>query len=119
MVSSNASFSAEDIIAAASPSQTLFYQLYKNANDAVAEKRVREIEALGYKAIFLTVDAVNIGNREFDTRVPWVLEDMERGTPKYYVEGEVDEAELLGTAGALIAKDDRDMTWEKVGLHLL
>lgn len=119
MVSSNASLSYSDIISCASPSQTLFFQLYKHANDKLAEERVREVERLGYKAIWLTVDAIVPGNRERDIRSPWVLEEMERGST-FYEEDTVDEkaggrdANVFGTAGALIANDDRDMTWEKV-----
>ena len=63
MVSSNASLSYAEIIASAVPSQPLFFQLYKHVNDAIAEQRVREVEILGYKAIWLTVDAIVAGNR--------------------------------------------------------
>lgn len=115
MVSSNASLSAEEIMAASAPSQTLFFQLYKHANDAIAEKRVRDVERLGYKAIWLTVDAIVPGNREKDVRSPWVVEDMEMGQTKVFEEsGAEEETNIFGTAGALIANDDRDMTWEKV-----
>jgi L-lactate dehydrogenase (cytochrome) len=119
MVSSNASLSYAEIIASAAPSQTLFFQLYKHANNDVAERRVREVERLGYKAICLTVDAIVPGNRERDIRSPWDLEDMERGKPEVHGEitdGVLSGAEIntLGTAGALIVNDDRDMTWETV-----
>ncbi|KAJ7235876.1 FMN-dependent dehydrogenase-domain-containing protein [Mycena haematopus] len=114
MVSSNSSMSYDEIIQAVPPSQPLFFQLYKHANDAEAEKRVREVERLGYKAIFLTVDAVIPGNRERDIKSPWVMEDLELGYPEVYVEGAEVKADNFGTAGALIAHDDRDMTWEKV-----
>jgi L-lactate dehydrogenase (cytochrome) len=120
MVSSNASASYAEIIQAAPPSQPLFFQLYKNADDAVAEKRIREVERLGYKAIFLTVDAVIPGNREKDVKSPWVMEDLERGSPKVHVDGEVEGGDtVFGTAGALIAHDDRDLTWEKVGEQMV
>ncbi|KAJ7619164.1 FMN-dependent dehydrogenase-domain-containing protein [Mycena polygramma] len=112
MVSSNASASPAEIIAAVPPSQPLFFQLYKHRDDAVAEKRVHEMERLGYKAIFLTVDAVIPGNRERDIKAPWVMEDLERGTPLLHVEGE-GEGNVSDTASALIANDDRNMTWEK------
>ena len=116
IVSSNASLSYSDIIEATAPSQVIFFQLYKHANDAIAEQRVREVERLGYKAIFLTVDAIVAGNRERDIRNPWELEDEERGTPQYWSEtGPTEEVvDGMGTAGALIANDDRNMTWEKV-----
>ncbi|KAH6917254.1 cytochrome b2 [Coprinopsis sp. MPI-PUGE-AT-0042] len=114
MVSSNASLSYAEIMAAAAPSQSLFFQLYKNKDDAVAEARVREVEQLGYKAIFLTVDAIVAGNREADIRSPWTLEDQESGTtPVLDENAPVDEINLGGTAGALVNNDDRDMTWEK------
>ncbi|KAK7465686.1 hypothetical protein VKT23_005658 [Stygiomarasmius scandens] len=114
MVSSNASLSYEEIAKAASPSQTLFFQLYKHQDDAIAEKRVRDVEKLGYKAIWLTVDAIVPGNRERDIKSPWVLEEQD-GPPKYYTEGEgsADQTNIFGTAGALIVNDDRDMTWER------
>ncbi|KAJ4486303.1 FMN-dependent dehydrogenase-domain-containing protein [Lentinula aciculospora] len=114
MVSSNASFSYAEIAAASSPSQTLFFQFYKHKDDAIALKRIREIEQLGYKAIFLTVDAVVPSNRERDVRSPWVLDDQEEGL-KVYNDGEsvADSDPGLGVAGALIVNDDRDMTWKK------
>jgi L-lactate dehydrogenase (cytochrome) len=97
------------IIAAASPSQILFFQLYKHANDELATKRVREVEALGYKAIWLTVDALVPGNREDDIRVPWVLEENNQGSQS------TDGVDFGGTAGGFVKNDDRDMTWEKAG----
>ena len=118
MVSSNASFSPRDIMEAADNSQTLFFQLYKHESDRIAEKLVREVEKLGYKAIFLTVDALTAGNRERDIRCPWILEDEENGGPtEFYVEdiAPSKEVDILGTAGALVSNNDRDMTWEKAG----
>ena len=115
MVSSNSSLSYSEIMNAASPSQTLFFQFYKNAKDSVAEKRVWEIDSLGYKAIFLTVDAIVVGNRERDIRNPWQLEDEEKGAPTYWSESDdLEEVDGMGTAGAFIANDDRNMTWERV-----
>ncbi|KAF9068094.1 FMN-dependent dehydrogenase-domain-containing protein [Rhodocollybia butyracea] len=114
MVSSNASLSYAEIAAASSPSQTLFFQLYKHKDDAIALKRIQEVEQLGYKAIFLTVDAIVPGNRETDIKSPWFLDDQENGTKVYNDgEGAADTNSGLGTAGALIVNDDRDMTWEK------
>ncbi|KAG6846016.1 hypothetical protein H0H87_011064 [Tephrocybe sp. NHM501043] len=115
MVSSNASLSYDEIMAAAASSQPLFFQLYKNVDDTIAEKRVRDVEKLGYKAIWLTVDALVPGNREKDIRAPWFLDDMETGKPEYHTEaaGTQSGDAGFGTAGALIANDDRDMTWEK------
>ncbi|KAL7285641.1 hypothetical protein ACG7TL_000746 [Trametes sanguinea] len=128
MVSSNASLSYAQIAEArVHPSQPLFFQLYKHRDDRIAEQRVREVVALGYNAIFLTVDAIVAGNRERDIRAPFELEEQEREAdkaderkgggkaaadiPAKQKDGE--GVNLLGTAGALIANDDLDMTWEK------
>ena len=123
MISTNASLSPAQIAAArVSPEQTLFFQLYKKKEDALALKLIREVEALGYSAIFLTVDAVVPGSRERDIKSPWVLEDQEReaeGKPQS-VDDPQDEAvgSTLGTAGELISGNDADMTWEKVCTHI-
>ena len=119
MLSTNASLSSAQISAArVSPEQTLFFQLYKKKEDALALELIREVEALGYSAIFLTVDAVVPGSRERDIKAPWVLEDQEReaeGKPQP-VDDPQDEADgnTLGTAGELITGNDGNMTWEKV-----
>ncbi len=115
MVSSNASLSPSTVKEAADPSQTLFFQLYKHRDDGIAEIRVHEVESLGYKAIFLTVDAIVASNRERDVRSQWVLEEEEHG-PIYFQpddSNKSEEANFLGTAGALVANDDRDMMWQK------
>lgn len=116
MVSSNASLSLDTIMESAEPSQTIFFQLYKHRNDEVAEKRVREVERLGYRAIVLTVDTVVAGNRERDIRSPWILEEEENGPTEFPQNSDRKEVNVLGTAGAFVANDDRDMTWQKVSL---
>ncbi|KAK0185061.1 FMN-dependent dehydrogenase-domain-containing protein [Armillaria mellea] len=114
MVSSNASLSYAEIAAAASPSQPLFFQLYKSNDDATAAKRVREVERLGYKAIWLTADAIVAGKREVDIRSPWELESMENGKPTYHSDlDSLEPVDETGTAGALVSKDDQNMSWEK------
>lgn len=119
VVSTNASFSASEIAAArVSPTQPLFFQLYKKRDDSEAEKLVNEVEALGYNAIFLTVDVVTAGRRDRDIKAPFVLEDQERGTTKRQPSVEDPqggEADMMGMAGALVAANDVDMTWEKAG----
>jgi L-lactate dehydrogenase (cytochrome) len=101
MVSSNASMSPSEIMKFAHPSQTLFFQLYKHRNDRIAEERVREAERLGYKAIFLTVDALVAGNRERDIRSPWVLEEQESG-PVYFEPNSGDNLEEVNTSGTAV-----------------
>ncbi|KIM85387.1 hypothetical protein PILCRDRAFT_778154 [Piloderma croceum F 1598] len=128
IVSSNASLSYEAIAdARPDPNQVLWFQLYKNKDIMKAEARVKEVVKLGYKAICLTVDAIVPGNREKDIRAPWVLDNMENlGGAKWGDvvrqpgDAEVEEKEIniMGTAGALISNDDRDMTWSETILWL-
>ncbi|KDQ63607.1 hypothetical protein JAAARDRAFT_189164 [Jaapia argillacea MUCL 33604] len=127
MVSSNASLSYASIAEAALslrtthpniPPTTLFFQLYKHKTDSIAIERIREVERLGYKAIFLTVDAPVPGNRERDIKAPFVIEAQEaeaeaKGGKEAPLVNKDDDEEIsrTGTAGALIQNDDRDMSW--------
>ncbi|KAG9314482.1 FMN-dependent dehydrogenase-domain-containing protein [Chiua virens] len=116
MVSSNSSMSYGRIAAArGSPDHPIFFQLYKHKDDATAAKRIQEVEAQGYNAIFLTVDALVPSNREMDTRAPHYLEDLENEGVRRQTDSKDDEEELnmLGTAGGLIINNDIDMTWER------
>lgn len=119
MVSTNASFSPSEIASArVSPTQSLFFQLYKKREDSEAERLVKEVEALGYNAIFLTVDAIVAGRRDRDIKAPFVLEDQEKEVAKQrpsVEEPQEEEENILGTSGALVAANDVDMTWERVG----
>lgn len=124
MVSTYASLSLAEVAAArVSPDQTLFFQLYKQKEDKLALELIREVEALGYSAIFLTVDAVVLGSRERDIRAPWVLEDQEReaeGKPSAVDAHDPQDGaseDYLGIAGGFIVGEDMDMTWEKVRYH--
>ena len=124
MVSSNSSCSfAELAQARTSPEQPLFFQLYKNRDDQTAMAKVKHVEELGYKAIFLTVDAVVMSNRERDIKAKSAEQDemasmQEAGrsttaSQRQDLEDDDEAFDTSGTAGALIASSDRDMTWEK------
>lgn len=126
MVSSNASLSYTEIAhSRVRPDQVLFFQLYKNKDNAIAAQRIHDVERLGYKAIFLTVDAPITGNRERDVRSSWELEEInaigqEKGNAdlpltRAQVEMEEDmDTDTSGTAGGLLVNDDIDMTWHEV-----
>lgn len=115
MVSSNASLSFSSIAESRyTPDQPLFFQLYKKREDAVALARIREVESLGYNAIFLTVDAIVAGNRERDIRAPFDLAKQEQDIAEKQTSVEDPNSDAgLGVAGALVAGDDSDMTWEQ------
>lgn len=109
MVSSNSSCSfAELAQSRISQEQPLFFQLYKYKNDEAAKARIKHVEELGYNAIFLTVDAVVLSNREREIKA----------TPPGEDDLGEDELDLHGAAGARIANNDADMTWEKVEIFV-
>ena len=130
MVYSNVSLSLAEIAKAqVKPSQVLFFQLYKNKDNAVALRRIREVEGLGYKAIFLTVDAPITGNRERDDRSFWELEEINSvGKGKNLAklphssaqvnDFEETETDTNGAAGGLLVNGDVDMTWNEVSLQI-
>ena len=68
MVPTLSSCSLEEIIAARSPGQPLFFQLYVNANREVCQEIVEAAEKAGCSALFITVDAPQLGRRERDMR---------------------------------------------------
>lgn len=63
-----ASCSLEDMTSARTPQQTQFFQLYVNKNRDMTLQLVRKAEQLGCKALFITVDAPQLGRRERDMR---------------------------------------------------
>lgn len=67
-VSNNASYSIKDIVATA-PHHPPFFQLYVNKNRAASEALLQQVDSLGIRTIFLTVDAPVAGKREADERV--------------------------------------------------
>ena len=70
-VSTNASFPLREIVDAVDRDKNMpfFFQLYVDKNRSKSEKLLKEVEALGVKAIFVTVDAPVPGKREADERV--------------------------------------------------
>ena len=135
MVSHYASVSRPELMAArVSPSQPLFFQLYPDREKSRSEAVLREVEALGFSAVFMTVDGPVNGNRERDLRAPFELEEQERlveearrasGRPgesgelperpedadNKLVEGEL---VLVGTSGGLRTTAELDMSWTDV-----
>jgi L-lactate dehydrogenase (cytochrome) len=74
-VSTSASFPVQDIFGAVTstpggqPDIPMFFQLYVDKNRSKSEKLLKEVERLGAKGIFVTVDAATAGKREADERV--------------------------------------------------
>ncbi|KAL9604954.1 MAG: hypothetical protein Q9219_000142 [cf. Caloplaca sp. 3 TL-2023] len=72
-VSTNASFSIDEIASALPPTSSspppLFFQLYVNKDRAQSERLLRTVWDSGVRTIFLTVDSPIAGKREADERV--------------------------------------------------
>ncbi|KPV74993.1 uncharacterized protein RHOBADRAFT_53905 [Rhodotorula graminis WP1] len=66
--SNHCSVAHHDLAAAARPSQTLFFQLYVHRERWRSEKQLADANAMGFKAVIITVDVAVPGNRELDLR---------------------------------------------------
>jgi len=62
------SYSLDEMLGAMAPGQICWVQLYVNADREVTKKYVQKAEAAGCKALFITVDAPQLGRREKDMR---------------------------------------------------
>ncbi|KAI0447900.1 FMN-dependent dehydrogenase-domain-containing protein [Xylaria telfairii] len=72
MIPTLASCSFDEIVDAARGDQVQWLQLYVNADRAITERIVRHAEVRGCKALFITVDAPQLGRREKDMRSKFV-----------------------------------------------
>eukprot|EP00759_Apiculatamorpha_spiralis_P037342 PhF_6_TR37210/c0_g1_i1/m.54857/K00101/lldD; L-lactate dehydrogenase (cytochrome) len=72
MVPTFSSKTLEEIQAAKGENQVQFFQLYINSDRSQSERLLKKVEALGYKAVFVTVDAPKLGRREKDMRSKYV-----------------------------------------------
>ena len=72
MIPTLASCSLDEITAARTDGQVQFFQLYVNQNRTITETLVRKAEAKGCKALFITVDAPQLGKREKDMRLKFI-----------------------------------------------
>jgi len=68
------SLTVEEITAVKKPGQIHFMQLYVNTDRKKTESLVRRAEKCGCKALFVTVDAPQMGRREKDMRMKYVPE---------------------------------------------
>jgi len=66
------SLTVEEITAVRKPGQIHFMQLYVNTDRKKTEKLIRRAEKCGCKALFVTVDAPQMGRREKDMRMKYV-----------------------------------------------
>ncbi|KAJ3053544.1 hypothetical protein HK097_003973, partial [Rhizophlyctis rosea] len=107
MMPTLASCSLAEMTAARAPGQTQWFQLYVNSDRRVTGTLVKRAETLGAKALFITVDAPQLGRREKDMRTKFVDD-----APDVQDEGTVDRNK--GAARAISAFIDPSLSWDDI-----
>ncbi|KAI0263845.1 FMN-dependent dehydrogenase-domain-containing protein [Gloeopeniophorella convolvens] len=75
MIPTLSSCSFDELVDGAQPGQVQFFQLYVNRDRAITKRIVQHAEKRGIKALFITVDAPQLGRREKDMRMTFEAED--------------------------------------------
>lgn len=110
MISTLASCSPEEIISAApSDEQIQWYQLYVNSDRKITDELVKSVEKLGVKALFVTVDAPSLGQREKDMKLKF---SNSKAGPKAMKKTDVEESK--GASRALSKFIDPSLTWKDI-----
>merc|ERR1719277_998334 len=111
MLPTLSSYTLDEMLAARQPGQELFAQLYVNPERSRSEEYVRKLEAAGVKALFITVDAPQLGRREKDMRNKFTQQGSDvQGDDED--EGEVDRSQ--GATRAISSYIDPGLNWEDV-----
>ncbi|KAF5354998.1 hypothetical protein D9756_005488 [Leucocoprinus leucothites] len=108
MIPTLASCSFDEIVDAAQPGQPLFLQLYVNRDREITKKYVQHAEKRGVKALFITVDAPQLGRREKDMRMKAVDDN---GTAKVQ-DGQQDVKKNEGISRAISSFIDPSLSWK-------
>eukprot|EP00933_Yihiella_yeosuensis_P045475 TRINITY_DN4085_c0_g1_i1.p1 TRINITY_DN4085_c0_g1~~TRINITY_DN4085_c0_g1_i1.p1 ORF type:complete len:512 (+),score=164.96 TRINITY_DN4085_c0_g1_i1:79-1614(+) len=111
MLPTLSSYTLDEMLAAAAPDQSLFAQLYVNPERSRSEEYVKKLEAAGVKALFVTVDAPQLGRREKDMRNKFTQQGSDVQTEDED-EGEVDRSQ--GAARAISSYIDAGLCWDDV-----
>ncbi|KAI9201839.1 FMN-dependent dehydrogenase family protein [Polychytrium aggregatum] len=106
MMPTLASCSLDEMMDAAVPGQSQWFQLYVNPNRELTRKIVQHAEARGCKGLFITVDAPALGHREKDMRTKFEID-----APK--VQGSVSER-TQGAARAISGFIDPTLDWDDI-----
>ncbi|WP_022667143.1 FMN-dependent alpha-hydroxy acid dehydrogenase [Desulfospira joergensenii] len=106
MLPTLSSFPLDEMLKVRQPGQVQFGQLYVNTKRERTEEYVRQLEEGGVKAIFVTVDAPQLGRREKDMRNKFTKStDVQKGD-------EVKRSE--GVARAISEFIDPSLCWDDI-----
>jgi len=111
MLPTLSSYTLDEMLAVRQPGQQVFSQLYVNPERSRSEEYVKKLEAAGVKALFVTVDAPQLGRREKDMRSKFTQQgsDVQDDDEE---EGEVDRSQ--GAARAISSFIDPGLCWDDV-----
>merc|ERR1712151_727503 len=111
MLPTLSSYTLDEMLAAKSPGQRLFAQLYVNPERSRSEEYVKKLEDAGVEALFVTVDAPQLGRREKDMRNKFTQQGSDvQGDDEE--EGEVDRSQ--GATRAISSFIDPGLNWDDV-----
>lgn len=102
-----ASCSLDEMIAARKEGQSQWFQLYVNRDKKVTEEVIRKAEKGGMKALFVTVDAPQLGRREKDMRNKFTDEPPD-------LQKKDDVKRSQGTAKAITKFIDPSLCWDDI-----
>ncbi|GBE80753.1 FMN-dependent dehydrogenase-domain-containing protein [Sparassis latifolia] len=111
MIPTLASCSFDEIVDTAQPGQVQFLQLYVNRDREITRKFVQHAEKRGVKALFITVDAPQLGRREKDMRMKFEAEDPAEVTDNKQ-QDRVDRSH--GAARAISSFIDTSLDWKDI-----
>lgn len=109
MISTLASCSLQEIVEAApSKEQIQWFQLYVNTDRKITDDLIKQVEKLGLKAIFVTVDAPSLGRREKDMKVKFTNSNGAKAMENTKVK------ESKGASAALSTFIDPALSWDDI-----
>ncbi|TBU31122.1 FMN-dependent dehydrogenase-domain-containing protein [Dichomitus squalens] len=111
MIPTLSSCSFDELVDAAEPGQVQFLQLYVNKDREISKKFVQHAEKRGIKALFITVDAPQLGRREKDMRQKFEAEDPAEVTGNKQ-QDKVDRSQ--GAARAISSFIDPGLDWKDI-----
>jgi len=111
MLPTLSSYTLDEMLASRSPGQELFSQLYVNPERSRTQSYVEKLEANGVKALFVTVDAPQLGRREKDMRNKYTQQgsDVQEEDDE---SGEVDRSQ--GATRAISSFIDPGLCWDDI-----
>jgi len=111
MLPTLSSYTLDEMLQAKQPGQEVFSQLYVNPERSRTQEYVNKLESAGVRALFITVDAPQLGRREKDMRNKFTQQGSDvQGDDEE--EGEVDRSQ--GATRAISSYIDPALCWEDI-----